>query len=104
MLTLYYLKNIIKGRLKTMKFLNEAGQVSPEGLTIGIVVAILYLILAGGVWPAIDNAMGPLIGTTQYGNTGRTLINLAVYLVMPAVIIGGSTAMLRQRTREQEYF
>ena len=78
---------------------NSKGQVSVEGITEGIIVAFIFFVLAGTLWVAVDNELGDDMSNAQYGATGRTLMNIAIFLVFPAVIIGGATTMLRQRSR-----
>lgn len=88
-----------------MKFLNEKGQISVEGITNGIIVAFVFYILAGTLWVAIDNELGDDITNAPYGSTSRTLLNIAVLLVFPAVIIGGATTMLtRRKEPPPQYF
>ncbi|GAG76021.1 unnamed protein product [marine sediment metagenome] len=79
---------------------NSKGQVSVEGITNGIIVAFIYFILAGTLWVVIDNELGDDMSNAPFGATGRTLMNVTVYLVFPAVIIGGATTMLSGRRRE----
>ena len=78
-------------------FENSKGQVSIEGITNGIIVAFIYFILAATLWVTVDNTLGGDMANAQFGETGRTLMNIAVFLVFPAVIIGGATTMLRSR-------
>jgi len=70
---------------------------SIEGLIHGFILAIVWIILAGSIWVAIDNELGDDVTNAAFGSTGRTLINITIMLILPVIIIAAAAKYFRGR-------
>lgn len=81
--------------------LDQSGQMSIEGIISGVIAVILYLIVAGFVFAPIYNLLAPTIiacAGSGYGLMATSLLSIAIYVIMPLLLIVAMLTMSKPRT------
>ncbi len=79
---------------------DQRGQLSIEGIVSGIIVVILYFIMAGYVFAPIYGILAPVIiacASGGYGTIATTLLSIAVYVIMPVLLMATMVTMARPK-------
>jgi hypothetical protein len=74
---------------------------SIEGIISSIIVVIVYMIVAAFVFMPIYNIMAPTIiacAENGYGTIATTLIMIAVFVIVPLLLVATMVSVARPRT------